>query len=153
MDKVLLQPPRLGQCLPINTDKNYQSIATNTALSLDKIYCSSITRFWCISFNSSQEQLNFEVTILFYAVCYFIDDSCVSYQEYVRSHQTMPPEVADKMFHHFDHNTDGCLMTADMSAEFHLIDHNGTCNYGLINPCLLNYLNGRVLLSIWNSPF
>lgn len=52
----------------------------------------------------------------------FTDDTCVTLQEYLSVHSC---PVADQLFAHYDHNSDGCLKIADMSEEFHLIDHSG----------------------------
>ncbi|KAH3805938.1 uncharacterized protein LOC127835285 [Dreissena polymorpha] len=50
------------------------------------------------------------------------NDTCVTLQEYLAVH-TCPQAAA--LYHHYDHNSDSCLKVADMSQEFHLIDHSG----------------------------
>ncbi|KAH3805954.1 uncharacterized protein LOC127834734 [Dreissena polymorpha] len=49
-------------------------------------------------------------------------DTCVTLKEYLVVHTC--PKAAD-LFRHYDHNNDSCLKVADMSEEFHLIDHSG----------------------------
>ncbi|KAH3805939.1 uncharacterized protein LOC127834733 isoform X1 [Dreissena polymorpha] len=53
------------------------------------------------------------------------NDTCVSLTEYEQASPAMPTTMATTMFHHFDHDADGCLKVSDLSAEFHLVDHNG----------------------------
>ncbi|XP_060604709.1 uncharacterized protein LOC132757447 [Ruditapes philippinarum] len=49
------------------------------------------------------------------------NDTCVTLAEYLSVHSC---PVASTLYAHYDHDSDGCLNTADMSQEFHMIDHS-----------------------------
>jgi len=57
---------------------------------------------------------------------YFSDDTCVDLTEFQASRTYAPAGVVEPMFHHFDHDNNGCISIADMAAEFHTVDHNST---------------------------
>jgi hypothetical protein len=59
--------------------------------------------------------------VIVFHVLYFADDTCVTLAEYLSVHSC---PVASTLYAHYDHDSDGCLNTADMSQEFHMIDHS-----------------------------
>ena len=53
------------------------------------------------------------------------DDLCINITEFMAARQQMPAAVAQPLFDHLDHDNNDCITLTDMSAEFHLVDHNG----------------------------